>query len=61
MSYRVIEADWTSSWDLIQLKDHIHANPLFCVIYNLIGIVKLQNINIYAKYAYLNMCNVIKG
>ena len=46
---------WTSSWSLIQPKDHIHANPLFCVIYNLMFIVNLQNINIYAKYAYLIM------
>ena len=48
-SYRVIEA-WTSSWSLIQQKDHIHANPLFCVIYNLFWIVKLQNMTIYAEY-----------
>ena len=49
-SYRVIEANWTSSWSLIQQKDHIHANPLFCVIYNLFWIVKLQNMTIYAEY-----------
>ena len=48
-SHRVIEAHWTSSWSLIQLKDHIHANPLFCVIFNLICIVNLQNITICAK------------
>ena len=28
-SYRVIEANWTSSWSLNQLKDHIHINHLF--------------------------------
>ena len=43
-SYMVIKANQTSSWSLIQLKDHIHANPLFCDIYNLIWIVNLQNI-----------------
>ena len=32
--YRVIEADWTSIWSLIQPEDHIHDNPLFYVIYN---------------------------
>ena len=49
LSHRVIEAHWTSSWSLIQLKDHIHANPLFCVIFNLVCIVNLQNITICAK------------
>ena len=39
--YRVIEADWTSSWSLIQPKDHIPDNPLFCVIYNLICSVRI--------------------
>ena len=29
--YRVIEADWTSRWSLIQPKDHIHAILLLLV------------------------------
>ena len=45
--YKIIEADWTSSWSLNQLKDRIHANPLCCVIYNLICIVNLQNIIVF--------------